>query len=112
MDGLIQVAHAADVAATGKEGAWSSILLLVGFVLIFYFLLWRPQSKRAKEHRELVGSLSEGDEIVTGGGVIGTIKKIKDDFLVMDVASGVQMKVQRSAVAKVLPKGTIAAIDE
>ena len=111
MDWLISTAHAAQ-AAPGGEGAWGSILLLVGFVLIFYFLLWRPQSKRAKEHRELVGNLNDGDEVVTGGGMLGTIEKVKDDFLVISVANGVQLKVQKSAVARVLPKGTIAAIDE
>ena len=91
-------------------GAYSSILILVVFVLIFYFLLWRPQSKRAKEHRELVSNLSEGDEVVTSGGVLGTISSVADEFARVEIASGVSIALQKTAVAKVLPKGTINAI--
>lgn len=91
-------------------GAYSSILILVVFVLIFYFLLWRPQSKRAKEHRELVNSLAQGDEVVTSGGVLGKISSVTDEFARVKISSDVSIILQKTAVAKVLPKGTINAI--
>jgi len=91
-------------------GAMGSILILVGFVLIFYFLLWRPQSKRAKEHRELIGHLAQGDEVVTNGGIAGEITKVSDDFISLKIAENTEVKMQKSAVVKVLPKGTTDSI--
>ena len=81
-----------------------------GFVLLFYFLLWRPQSKRAKEHKNLLAGLSKGDEVVTNGGVIGRISKLTDDFVVLEISDNVEIKLQRMAVASALPKGTIKGI--
>tara|TARA_B100000676_G_scaffold304918_1_gene358043 strand:+ start:613 stop:891 length:279 start_codon:yes stop_codon:yes gene_type:complete len=87
-------------------------LLFIGMiVLVFYFIIWRPQSKRAKEHRELVSSLTKGDEVVTNGGIIGKIHKVDEQFLVVEVANNVQLKLQKGAVASALPKGTIKSID-
>lgn len=88
------------------------LLFFGGFILIFYFLMWRPQSKRAKEHRELVGSLSKGDEVITNGGIAGKITKVSDneDFVVVEVAPNVEMKIQKQAVASALPKGTLKSI--
>ena len=87
-------------------------LLFIGMiVLVFYFIIWRPQSKRAKEHRELVSSLTKGDEVVTNGGIIGKIHKLDEQFLVVEVANNVQLKLQKGAVASALPKGTIKSID-
>ena len=106
---MISVAHAAEqageVVARGP-GAPEFILLLL-FVLIFYFLLWRPQSKRAKEHRELVGSVQKGDEIAVAGGMVGKVVKVADDFLTLNISDNVNVIVQRQAVTQVLPKGTI-----
>jgi preprotein translocase subunit YajC len=82
----------------------------VAFALVFYFIVWRPQSKRAKEHRELVGGLAKGDEIVTNGGLVGKITKVEEQFLVFEAADGVELKLQRSAVMQALPKGTIKDI--
>ncbi|PMR74415.1 preprotein translocase subunit YajC [Billgrantia endophytica] len=96
--------------AGGAGGGMAQIIMLVGFVLIFYFLLWRPQAKRAKQHRELVGGLSKGDEIVIGGGLLGRITKVGDDFISLEIAEGTEVNVQKSAVAAVLPKGTIKSI--
>tara|TARA_A200000113_G_scaffold137038_1_gene123259 strand:- start:132 stop:407 length:276 start_codon:yes stop_codon:yes gene_type:complete len=83
------------------------ILMLVGFIAIFYFLLWRPQQKRAKEHRNLIDNLAKGDEVATGGGVMGRITKVADDVVTMEIADGVQVLVQKPAVAMLLPKGTL-----
>lgn len=85
-------------------------LFLGGFILLFYFLLWRPQSKRAKEHRQLIAGLDKGDEVVTSGGIAGRIVRVKDDFVVIQVAEGVEVKVQKVAVAAALPKGTLKEI--
>ena len=88
------------------------LLLLVGFIGIFYFLLWRPQSKRRKEHQQLMSSLSNGDEVVTAGGIVGRITKVEDDFIKVQVASNVEMRIQKSAVGATLPKGTLKSLDE
>ena len=87
-------------------------LLFIGMIVLgFYFIIWRPQSKRAKEHRELVSSLTKGDEVVTNGGIIGKIHKVDEQFLVVEVANNVLLKLQKGAVASALPKGTIKSID-
>lgn len=103
------------MAATGQAaepmgGAYSSILMLAGFVLIFYFLLWRPQSKRAKEQRDLISQLQKEDEVITAGGIAGKINKVTDDFVEISVAEGVSIKVQKQAIMTSLPKGTLKTI--
>jgi len=110
MNFFIGKAFAAAEPAAATGGAYSSILILIVFVLIFYFLLWRPQSKRAKEHRELVGNLQQGDEVVTSGGVLGTIISVTDEFAQVEIAASVTITLQKTAVAKVLPKGTMQSI--
>ena len=104
-------AYAADAGATPGPGMMD-LLLLVGFVGIFYFLLWRPQSKRRKEHQQLMSSLSNGDEVVTAGGIVGRITKVEDDFVKVQVSRDVEMRLQKSAVSATLPKGTLKSLDE
>nr|WP_322786138.1 preprotein translocase subunit YajC [Marinobacterium jannaschii] len=87
-----------------------NLLFLVGFGLIFYFFMWRPQSKRAKEHKNLLGGLSKGDEVMTSGGLVGKITKVNDDYVVLEVSEGVEMQFQKVHVAAALPKGTIKSI--
>jgi preprotein translocase subunit YajC len=82
-------------------------LPLIVIFIVFYFLLIRPQSKKAKEHREMVAALAKGDEVVTNGGLLGRISKVGDNFIELDVAEGMTVKVQRQAVASLMPKGTI-----
>ncbi|QEM83183.1 MULTISPECIES: preprotein translocase subunit YajC [Halomonas] len=110
LDFFISPAMAEGGAAAG--GGIAQIVMLVGFVLIFYFLLWRPQAKRAKQHKQLIASLSKGDEIVIGGGLMGRITKVSEDgdYLTMEISEGTEVSVQKSAVAAVLPKGTIKSI--
>ncbi len=93
-------------ATSGTDGSFS-IIMMVAMIVIFYLLLWRPQSKRAKEHRNLVNNLQKGDEIVTSGGMLGTITQVEEKFIVIKVAEDVEIKLQRSAISSVLPKGTV-----
>lgn len=96
--------------APGQMGVMGQIIFFAGFILIFYLLIWRPQSKRAKEHKALMSGLNKGDEIVTSGGVAGKITKVTDDFIVVEIADNVEVKVQKVAVATALPKGTLKDI--
>lgn len=87
-----------------------SMIFLVGFVVIFYLMIWRPQAKRAKDHKNLIGGLSVGDEVVTNGGILGRVKKVNDEFIVLEVSEGQELKFQKGAVVAALPKGTLKAI--
>ena len=99
--------------APAPQGAGiEQLIFLGGFVLIFYFLLWRPQSKRAKEHKSLLASIEKGAEVVTSGGILGRVTKVTEEFVVLKVADGVEMPVQKQAVAAALPKGTIKSIND
>ncbi len=109
-DFFIPIAMAADADSGGSPFGGPDIFILVAFALVFYFIIWRPQSKRAKEHKELVGGISKGDEIVTSGGMIGKVNRVDDQFLLIEIAAGVEIRLQKSAVAAALPKGTIKAI--
>lgn len=104
LDFFIASAYAQDAAQPG--GLMSFLPLIIIFV-IFYFLLIRPQMKRAKEHRKLVSELKSGDEVVTNGGLLGRIRDVGESFVTLEVAEGVQLKVQRQAIANVMPKGTL-----
>ena len=84
----------------------SMLPLIIRFV-VFWFLLLRPQMKRAKEHRELLSKLQKGDEVITGGGLAGRIEDLSESFVTVEIADKVSIKVQRSAVTAVLPKGTL-----
>lgn len=100
----------AQTGTTQAVNPFGSLFMLAGFILIFYFMLWRPQSKRAKEQRELISNLAKGDEVVTNGGILGRIIKLTDDFVVVAVADGVDINVQKPAITAVLPSGTLKSI--
>ncbi|MEN9435781.1 MAG: hypothetical protein RIR09_436 [Pseudomonadota bacterium] len=88
----------------------SSLMGMLPLVLMFvvlYFIMIRPQMKKQKEHKAMIEAVAKGDEIVTAGGVLGKVSKIGDTFLGLEVASGVEIQIQRSAVVQVLPKGSI-----
>lgn len=106
MSFLISSAHAAPAAAQGPSMV-TNLLMIAVFIAIFYFLIWRPQSKRAKEHRALIESLGVGSEVVFAGGLMGRITKIEGDFAVVELNRGVEVKVQRASVVSVLPEGTL-----
>ena len=114
LDSLIPTAHAATQAA-GTAGAsqgasLSSLLFIAAIFVLFYFMLIRPQQKRQKEHQNLVSSVAKGDEVVTNGGVVGKIVKITDGFVLLSVAEGFEITVQKQAIANTLPKGTLQSI--
>jgi len=99
----------AQAAPAGGSG-FESLILLVAMFAIMYFLLIRPQMKRAKEQRAMVEALQKGDEVVAAGGVIGRISKLTDQYLTVEVAPNTEIVMQRSAVQVVLPKGTIKSV--
>ncbi|GLZ85833.1 preprotein translocase subunit YajC [Pseudomonas sp. BN414] len=113
MSFLIPAAYAdaaAPAAAAGPAGTGFEWVFLIGFLVIFYLMIWRPQAKRAKEHKNLLGSLQKGDEVVTSGGIAGKVTKVTDDFVVIEVSDTVELKFQKAAIAATLPKGTLKAI--
>ena len=111
---FISQAHAAAeggaAAAMTGPGMIGQLVMLGGFILIFWLLIWRPQSKRAKEHKNLIGGLSKGDEVVTTGGILGKVTLVTDEFVTLQVADNMELNFQKSSVAATLPKGTIKAI--
>ena len=107
---FIPAAQAADAGGLGGLPFGPDIFIIVAFGLVFYFIIWRPQSKRAKEHKELVGGLNKGDEVVTNGGLLGKVTKVDEQFITVEIADKVEVKVQKHAVAAALPKGTIKGI--
>ena len=106
MSFLISTAHAALAAQQGPS-LMANLLMIAVFIAIFYFLIWRPQAKRAKEHRSLIESLGVGSEIVFAGGLMGRITKLDGDFAVVELSRGVEVKIQRASVISVLPEGTL-----
>lgn len=95
--------------AAHEQNGYGTLLFLGVFFVIFYFLFIRPQSKRAKEHRTMLQALTVGDEVVTSGGILGKIKKIEDNFILLEIAPNTEIKIQRPAIAASLPKGTMKA---
>jgi preprotein translocase subunit YajC len=107
----LPTAHAAPAAAAagqhpGAASMFSPLILMVLFIVVMYFLLIRPQSRKRKEHQKLITELGVGDDVVTIGGIIGRISKLKDDFIVVMVSKDTELTMQKSSVANVLPKGT------
>ena len=102
-------AQTAPAAAAGGDmfASLSGMLPLVLMFVVLYFVMIRPQMKRQKEHKAMLEALAKGDEIVTAGGVAGKIAKMGDSYISLEVAAGVEIQVQRSAIAQVLPKGTL-----
>jgi preprotein translocase subunit YajC len=99
-------AQAAAGSPAGGDGL-SSILLMVAMIAAMYFLMIRPQMKKAKEHKALIEALGKGDEVVTQGGIAGRITKVGDDFIAVAIAENVEIQVQKPAITLVLPKGTL-----
>ena len=102
-------AQAAPAAAGGSDmmSTLTGMLPLVLMFVVLYFIMIRPQMKRQKEHRAMVESIAKGDEVVVGGGLLGKVARVAEQYLHVEIANGVEVQVQRSAVVQVLPKGTI-----
>lgn len=109
MNLLFPTAYAQE-AAQPQPSLTYNLVLFGGMFLLFYLILWRPQSKRAKEHRELVEAIGKGDEVMTSGGLLGKVTRVSDDYVAIEVAENVELKIQKSSVAAALPKGTISNI--
>lgn len=107
LDLLIAPAHAQAAPAAGAGGMMGSLLFPIVLIAIMYFLMIRPQMKRAKEHRAMLDKLSVGDEVITSGGVAGTVRSIGESFIGVEIAERTEVRVQRAAIANVLPKGTL-----
>ena len=104
------ISDALAAAPEGSADPITSLLPLVFIFVVFYFLMIRPQSKKAKEHKQMVGALAKGDEIVTNGGLLGKLVKVGDNFVEVELAEGMTVKLQRNAIANVMPKGTIKGL--
>src|SRR5689334_4743287 len=98
---------AAQAAAAPQAAPFNPLLLFGGMAILMYFFMIRPQMKKQKEQREMIGGLAKGDEVLTIGGIAGRIEAIDDPFVTVEIADGVRIKVQKIAIAAVLPKGTL-----
>ena len=96
----------AQAAPSGDPGYIGLLPIVLMFVLL-YFLMIRPQMKRAKEHRAMLEKLGNGDEVITNGGIAGVVREIGDSFISVEIADNVRVRLQKGAIANVLPKGTL-----
>lgn len=108
---FISSAWAVDTPSFATGGNFANIFLLVAFIGVFYFLIWRPQSKRAKTHRELMQGLAKGDEIVSSGGMMGLVTKVDDNYVRVKIGQNIEISLQKHAVTATLPKGTLKALE-
>jgi preprotein translocase subunit YajC len=104
---FISDASAQGAAPPGGGSMVQALLLPVLLIVVFYFLLIRPQQKKQKEHRQMIDALAVGTEVVTGGGVLGKVTDLGDQFVTVEIADGVKVKIQRHSIAAVLPKDTL-----
>ncbi|SDA82623.1 MULTISPECIES: preprotein translocase subunit YajC [unclassified Janthinobacterium] len=107
---FISNAYAQQTDALGLGGNLTSFLPLVLMFVVMYFLMIRPQQKRAKEQRAMMDALAKGDEVVTAGGMLGRVVKVVDAYVTIEVASGTEITVQKSSITTLLPKGTLKAL--
>lgn len=104
------ISNAYAQAAGGGEPGFVGLLPIVLMFVLLYFLMIRPQMKRAKEHKQMVEALQKGDEVITSGGVVGRISKMGDAYVTLEIAPNTEISVQRAAVQTLLPKGTMKTI--
>jgi preprotein translocase subunit YajC len=107
---LISPAYAQAAGASTPGSEIMTFLPMIAIFVVFYFLLIRPQQKRAKETKAMLSALQKGDEVVTAGGIVGKIAKLDEQYAVVEIAPNVTISVQRGAIAQLLPKGTIKAL--
>ncbi|MCV2218417.1 MULTISPECIES: preprotein translocase subunit YajC [Thauera] len=106
---LISNAYA-QAAGSDPTGGLMGLLPLILMFVVLWFLMIRPQMKRAKEHKAMVEALAKGDEVITGGGIAGRVTEVGDSFVQVEVAANTVIAVQKQAVASVLPKGTLKSL--
>lgn len=107
---LISNAYAQAAASTDPTGGLMGLLPMVAMFGLLWFLMIRPQMKKSKEHKALVEALAKGDEVITQGGIAGKIAEVGENYVLVEVANGVQIKVQKQAVGIVLPKGSLKTL--
>ncbi|NRA83773.1 MAG: preprotein translocase subunit YajC [Gammaproteobacteria bacterium] len=109
---FISSAMAAEGATSAPGGEYASLIMIAVFGLIFYFMIFRPQSKRAKDHKDLMSSMAKGDEVLTNGGIIGKIAKISEDndYLLIAISDQLTITIKKDYITAVLPKGTMKSL--
>lgn len=111
----IGVAQAATSAPTGTQSVTGEFMsmapMLIIFLAVFYFLIIRPQSRRSKEQKQLLEQLTVGDEVVTIGGIVGRLSKLRDNFVVLTIAKDTEITIQKSSISAVIPKGTMESVE-
>jgi len=111
IDFLIAPAYAQSAPAAAPFGSdLMAFLPMIAIFVVFYFLLIRPQQKRAKETKAMLSALQKGDEVITAGGIVGKISKLNDQYAAIEISPNVEISVQRGAISQLLPKGTIKAL--
>jgi preprotein translocase subunit YajC len=108
---LISDAFAQAAAPAQSDAGLISLLPMIGILILFYFLLIRPQSKRAKEHKQMVEALQRGDEVITNGGILGLIINVSEGYVIIEIAPAVEVTALKSSVQTLLPKGTLRSIE-
>jgi preprotein translocase subunit YajC len=104
------ISNAYAQGAGSPEQGFIAFLPMIAIFIIFYFMLIRPQQKRGKEQKAMIDALSKGDEVVTAGGIVGKVMKINENYVTLEIASGTEISVQRSAIGLLLPKGTMKTL--
>ena len=104
------ISNAYAQAAGGGDPGFMGLLPIILMFVLLYFLMIRPQMKRAKDHKQMVEALQKGDEVITSGGVVGRISRLSDGYVILEIAPSTEISVQRTAVQTLLPKGTIKTI--
>jgi preprotein translocase subunit YajC len=108
---LISDAFAQAAAPAQSEASLISLLPMIGILVLFYFLLIRPQSKRAKEHKQMVETLQRGDEVITNGGILGLVINVSESYVIIEISPTTEVTVLKSSVQTLLPKGTLRSIE-
>ena len=108
---MISLAHAQTAAASSDPtGGFMQLLPMILMFAVLWFLMVRPQMKKAKEHKALIAAIAKGDEVVTGGGLVGKVVKIGENYVTLEIAEGTEVVVQKPAIGLVLPKGTLKSL--
>lgn len=110
MNFFIAQAHAQTAAQGPQGGSWSMLIMVAVMFIFFFFVVIRPQRQRQKAHDTMLSELSVGDEVSTNAGILGKVRKVDDNYVVLKVADSVELKFQKASILAVLPKGTLKAI--
>jgi preprotein translocase subunit YajC len=107
---FISNAYAQGITGGGTESSLMTFLPLLLMFAVLYFIMIRPQMKRQKEHRNMLAAMAKGDEVITGGGLVGKVSKVGEAYVGVEIAEGVEITVQKASVTTILPKGTIKSL--